>query len=108
MIKNGPKVLFAAICFCVLLCIVYLTIQSCGDDLPDHPIKQPLTVDLNTADAETFSQIPGMSASLAQSIVAYRESYGNYVDVEELLDIKGMSRELYDEIKQYISIGGSQ
>lgn len=107
MIKNGPKALLAAICLCILLCIVFFAIRSCTNDIPHTAIK-PLTLDLNKANAQELDNIPGIGPALARAIVTYREVYGDYMYTEELLDVKGMSEELYNEIKEYFCIGGSR
>lgn len=107
MIKNGPKVLLAAVCLGILVSVIYFAVRSWEKDIPNTPIHKPLTVDLNTADAKELANIPGVGSALAKAIISYRESYGSYVDTDELLEIQGMSQELYEEIKRYVTIGGS-
>lgn len=107
MIKNGPKVLLTAICLCIVLCGIYFTQKTFQNDIPHQRIEIPFTVDLNQAEPRELELIPGIEPALAEAIVAYRVSYGNYVDTIELLDVHGMSEELYNDIKHYVSLGGS-
>ena len=106
MIKNGPKIQFLALCMCIGLCILFLAVRSLENDLPEKR-NAPVTYDLNAVTENELDDIPGVGSSLAKAIVAYRESYGKFVDKDELLNIRGMTDELYSEIKQYITLGGS-
>ena len=67
---------------------------------------QSVSVDLNAACTEDLIAIPGVGTALANRIIEYRERYGNYVATDELLNIQGMSKELYTTIEPYISLGG--
>jgi competence protein ComEA len=46
-------------------------------------------VDINVADAEQLQVLPGVGASLAARIVAYRERNGPFEQVDELRDVAG-------------------
>lgn len=115
--KNRSKLLLSGIITCALLFAVLFLVRTCGRNIPgltdgfyilSEAIRQPVTLDLNTASAEDLDTIPGIGSGLAQNIVAYRKKYGKYVDIDELLNIRGMSDELYAQIKNYVCLGGSQ
>ena len=54
-------------------------------------VAQAVTVNLNTADAETLQrELAGIGATKAQAIVAYREAHGSFASVDELLEVKGI------------------
>ena len=61
-------------------------------------------IDLNTATAEELAQIPGLHKDVAKAIVDYRIRYGRYYKVKELLDVDGVTRQIYDTIKDYVTI----
>jgi competence protein ComEA len=49
------------------------------------------TVNVNTADAETLARVlQGIGAAKAEAIVQYREEHGDFVDVYELANVKGV------------------
>lgn len=51
----------------------------------------PETVNVNTADAETLARVlQGIGAAKAEAIVQYREEHGEFVDVYELANVKGV------------------
>lgn len=61
-------------------------------------------VNINTADIEGLSKIPGVGAFFAKEIVKTRDSYGGIHDSRQLLTIYKMDEEKLSEIEQYIEI----
>lgn len=76
-------------------------------DLPtvaEEEISYP--IDLNTATANELAQgVPGIGEVLASRIVEYREIYGPYTSVDDLLIISGISQNKLDSIRGYITVG---
>ena len=64
----------------------------------------PLRLSLNTATIEDLLQLPQMTKSLANDIVAFREVGGTYFSTEDLRQIHGVTDELYEQWKPYISV----
>ncbi|TAM56580.1 hypothetical protein EPN52_13545 [bacterium] len=56
---------------------------------PSAPPAQPLS--LNAADAQALAAVPGIGARTAARIVAYRETYGPFAAVDDLLDVAGIT-----------------
>lgn len=48
------------------------------------------TVNINTADVETLAQLQGIGEKKAQAIVAWREENGDFVSVEQLVEVSGI------------------
>jgi len=49
------------------------------------------TVNVNKADAETLARVlQGIGDSKAEAIVRYREEHGDFVDIYELANVKGV------------------
>ena len=59
-------------------------------------------VDINTADAETLSTIPGIGSGLAERIVAFRAQNGAFTSVDELLDVAGITEHRLDAMIPYV------
>ncbi len=68
-----------------------------------------LTLDPNLATAADLEAIPGIGPVLAWRIVEFREKYGPFQNIENLLEVKGMGPKILEKIKPYVVIiAGSQ
>jgi helix-hairpin-helix protein len=63
------------------------------------PSAVPPKIDLNTAAARSLTQLPGISKTLAYSIVNHRQRHGFFTSWEELTEVKQFPVEKLDEIK---------
>lgn len=61
-------------------------------------------VNINTATAEELMELPGIGASKAESIIAYREEHGAFSRSEELMNIAGIKSGVYEKIKNSIRV----
>jgi competence protein ComEA len=61
-------------------------------------------ININTADEATLDSLPGIGASKAKNIIAYRESNGGFKSVEELMQIEGIKEGVYNKIKDMITV----
>ena len=61
-------------------------------------------IDLNTADAALLDTLPGIGEVLAQRILAYREAYGGFGSIEEIMNVKGIAEGKFADIKDLICV----
>jgi len=61
-------------------------------------------VDINTADAERLATLPGIGASLAARIEAYRRLNGPFQTIDEMRDVAGMTDGKVDRIAPYVRL----
>jgi competence protein ComEA len=79
--------------------------RSRGAHRGRHRKEPPASpIDLNAADAPALQELPGIGASLAQRIVAYRDLNGPFHGLDELLDVSGMTDRRLDAISPYLVI----
>lgn len=64
--------------------------------------------DINTVMKEELEEIPFIGSVLARNIIDYRTKSGGFKSKKELLEIDGMSDEIYDNIKLYLYVKGSK
>ena len=73
-------------CNLLFLCLS-LALAGAGQASPDSDVA----VNINTADAETLAEsLKGVGLSRAEAIVRYREQHGDFIDVYELANVKGI------------------
>jgi len=61
-------------------------------------------IDLNNASEKELMQITGIGSILAHNIVDYRNRNGQFQDIEELLQVPKIGKQIYESIKGYFYI----
>jgi competence protein ComEA len=62
------------------------------------------SLDLNTATAEQFQQLPGVGPVLAERIVAYRTQHGGFRGVDQLREVTGIGERRFAELKDHVRV----
>ncbi len=66
-------------------------------------------VDINSATAAEIAQVlVGIGPSKAEAIVAYREEFGQFEDVDELINVRGIGLRTVDQNRDRLSLGTDQ
>mgnify|MGYP001268946545 CR=1 FL=1 len=65
----------------------------------------PLIVNINLASAGELADLPGIGPKAAADIIAYRQDNGPFRNIEDVMNVKGIGRKTYEEIKNLITIG---
>ena len=61
-------------------------------------------VNINTADLQTLTTLPGIGETLAQRIIDYREKNGDFVSVAELTKVDGIGEKKFAALAAYITV----
>ena len=61
-------------------------------------------ININLASATQLEQLPGVGPATAKAIVAYREKYGAFNTVEDLLKVRGIGPAKLSEILPRASV----
>ncbi len=61
-------------------------------------------VNINTADAAELMTLPGVGASRAEAIIAYREQSGQYRAIEDIMNVSGIKEGLFSKISDKIKV----
>lgn len=68
-------------------------------------VSQPTPVNINSADAQTIAQsLIGVGMVRAKEIVAYREMFGQFQSLEELMEVRGIGAATLEKNKHLISL----
>lgn len=73
---------------------------------PSESTESVFPIDINTADVQTLTALPGIGAVLAERIVRYREQNGPFTHVEQLKNIEDIGQTRLEAIADLITIGG--
>ena len=116
--KNSVKIILAATALCVAVYIgvfvgrnwsgISLHVTSLGKNqitLSQLSDAQAALVNINRATADELMELPGIGKATAQAIIEYRETYGKFISLKELLEVRGINMDLLNKIWPYITVG---
>ena len=61
-------------------------------------------VDINSAGVAELMTLPGIGSAKAEAIVAYREEYGTFLSIEDLMNIPGIKEGVFRQIREHIKV----
>ncbi|MBM4172338.1 MAG: helix-hairpin-helix domain-containing protein [Ignavibacteria bacterium] len=61
-------------------------------------------VRLNHVGADELALLPGIGPKTAKNIIEYRNKYGKFSKIEELLNVKGIGKAKFDKIKSIVTV----
>lgn len=70
---------------------------------PDEPIT-PSLININTASVEALQTLPGIGPVLAQRIVDYREQWGPFQHVVDLMEVSGIGPRLLQRLEPHVTV----
>jgi competence protein ComEA len=62
------------------------------------------TVNINTAGIDELDTLPGIGEAKARDIIAYREKYGRFVTIEDIMKVPGIKKNRFESIRDYITV----
>jgi len=69
------------------------------------PTSTSQLININLSSQEELESLPGIGTVLAERIVKYRTNYGPFESIEDLLVIYGLTKDIFELIKNQITTG---
>ena len=69
------------------------------------PLAGEELVDINTALSEELEKLPGIGPTTAQKIIEYREVFGPFAQIEDIVNVSGIGSATFEAIKDLITVG---
>ena len=63
-------------------------------------------ININTATVTQLQMLPNIGETLAQRIIDYRNTHGDFKSVEDITLVEGIGQKRLDEIREFITVGG--
>ncbi len=60
-------------------------------------------IDINSATKEVLCTIPGIGETRAEQIIKYRETYGRFTSIEDIMNVSGIKEGTFEKIAPYIT-----
>ena len=61
-------------------------------------------MNINTASREQLTTLPGIGESRAEDIIRYREEYGGFQKIEDIMKVSGIKEAAFQKIKDRITV----
>ncbi|MCK5305889.1 MAG: helix-hairpin-helix domain-containing protein [Candidatus Omnitrophica bacterium] len=73
-----------------------------GAGLIEEEIKKSKQVNINRADVDELSSLPGVGKVIAARITAYRLEKGDFIHREDIKKVKGIGDKKFEKMREYI------
>ncbi|QJR81755.1 ComEA family DNA-binding protein [Alteromonas pelagimontana] len=67
-------------------------------------VSSEQSINLNTASVEELMTLPGIGKSKANAIIAYRDEVGEFLEVEQLTQVKGIGEKMLAKVRDKIAV----
>jgi len=110
LFRRGDQVAVTALVVVAFLATVIWWIAQGGSSgrLSEIDRGEPLTarfeVDINAADCPELMQVPGIGPTLAQRIVASRQTDGPFASPTDLRRVRGIGKKVFEQIRPYLRV----
>jgi competence protein ComEA len=103
----------SALFLCLMFVVVYHTMppgQSTGYTITtripagDVTPEEVPPININTASVNELEALDGIGPVLAERIVAYREEHGPFAAIEDLMQVKGIGEDSWNNLLERITI----
>ena len=74
--------------------------------VPNINIQSDISLNINEMSKVQLMALPGIGETLAERIIAYRNEYGYFKDIEDLLMVEGIGEKKLEQIIDLVGIGG--
>ncbi len=61
-------------------------------------------ININTADSEELSSLPGIGETLSEVIISYRDKNGPFKSIGEIINVEGVGPGIYEQIRDLITV----
>ena len=81
----------------------YSLVNHFANEIAEEP-HNDLKININVADVAELTLLPGIGEKKAQAIIDYREEYGSYQTIEDLMNVSGIGQKTFDKLSSMISV----
>ena len=79
-------------------------VENVTEEIEDFEEKTASMININTADANTLMQLPGIGEVRASAIIEYRTQYGEFETIEDIMKVKGIKNGIFGKISKLICV----
>src|SRR5262245_837740 len=87
----------------ITILALFPALAATASDVGDASGKK---VNINQASSTQIALLPRVGAKQADRIIEYRKAHGQFAQVEELMEVKGVGEKLFAQLKPYVTLSG--
>ena len=101
---NSSKAVFEAGENKEIVAVENLTEEIVENKVAAEEEKTFSMININTADAKTLMQLPGIGEARAAAIIEHRTNYGDFEKIEDIMNVKGIKTGIFSKICKLICV----
>lgn len=90
--------------FAALLFVFSSSVFSADEPSASESFASQLSVNINSADLETLTQLKGVGERKASEIIAWRNANGEFTSAEQLLEVNGIGNAILESNRDRIQL----
>ena len=98
----------SSLLLCALMVVFLFPMVSFGSqakgDLKSQAGQSETLIDINTADVNELSTLPGIGPKIAEQIISYRADHGPFKAVQDLENVKGIGTQKMAQLKAFVTV----
>ena len=104
IVEDGQKIFVPSIIDEITEETEYVTSESGDNIIVDDTEGENVMVNINKATQTELETLPGIGPTMALRIIEHREENGNFENIEEIKNVKGIGDAKFDNIKNNICV----
>lgn len=104
IVEDGQKIFVPSMSDEITEEIEYVTRESGDNIIIDNNEGENVMVNINKATQTELETLPGIGPAMALKIIEYREQNGNFENIEDVKNVKGIGDAKFENIKNNICV----
>ncbi len=100
--KKSPAIFLGLL---ALVTALVATPSYADQDKSSQTTSGELLVDINAADVNRLTDLPGIGEKVAARIVAYRKENGRFQKIEEIMNVRGIGEKTFVKLQKHLTVG---
>lgn len=100
MKRLNLRCLVYGIVFAFILSFLPLSSQAAS-------VEADSKVNINTAGTEELQELPRVGPKIAERIIQFRETHGEFKKIEEIMKVRGIGESTFNKMKDKITVGNT-
>lgn len=100
--KKSPAIFLGLL---ALVTVLVATPVFADQDKTTKATSSELRVDINAADVDTLTKLPGIGEKVAARIIAYRKENGRFQKIEEIMNVRGIGEKTFVKLQKNLTVG---